>query len=129
MLQPWQAQLINRVNARLTKDAQVIMAKQEIVARTLHPLKNIWWKWVPGTKITVAWPGGQPRLVPVPGGWSTSIDSSDPNDHFREWLETNVGRQGWDWDWRLGPGIDDLEIKFRLGRRQFATAFELVFAR
>lgn len=139
-LQPWQRQLLNKVNASLIKDADIRMAKEEIVKRTLHPLKNLWWKFMPGTKITVEWPTGWTRPVSAAGGGYIQVESADPNDHFRPWLETNVGQQGWDWDWRLGPIIgaqgtgagtlligDYLVIKFRKGREKYATMFELLF--
>jgi hypothetical protein len=135
---PWQAQLINRVNQSLTKEFAKIMAKEEIVKRTAHPLRNLWWRCMPGTKITVAWPTGWTVPEPAAGGGYISTESADPNDHFRPWLEQNVGRQGWDWDWRMGPVTgaqggpggtwltgDYLVIKFRRGREKYATMFTL----
>ena len=106
------------------------MAKHEIIQRTLNPLRNLWWKFVPGVKIKVHWPTGLTEA----DQWS-----ADPNDHFRPFLERYVGRQGWDWDWRLGPitgaqgqpngpivlASDYLEIKFRWGKTQYATIFAL----
>ena len=78
-------------------------------------------------------------------GW-TELDnlgnqtsSADPNDHFRPWLEQNVGRQGWDWDWRISDitadngqgtiGVDTLDIKSRWGREQYATMFILRYSK
>jgi hypothetical protein len=138
---PWQAQLIHRVNQRFIKEASIIMAKQEIVKRTADPLRNLWWRFMPGAKITVAWPTGWTVPEPAPGGGFNSTKSADPNDHFRPWLEANVGRQGWDWDWRMGPttgamgGVgkptiftgDYLVIKFRRGREKYATMFTLIW--
>jgi hypothetical protein len=51
-----------------------------------------WWKFVPGITITVIWPNGEIS--------DSTLTSSDPNDHYRPWLEENVGKQHWDWDWR-----------------------------
>jgi hypothetical protein len=33
--------------------------------------------------------------------------AADPNEHYRPWLEENVGKQGWDWDW----GLYDEDVK------------------
>lgn len=74
-------------------------------------LNTLWWRLMPGVRFKVAWP-------------STSI-SSDPNDVYRQWLERNVGRQGWDWDWMLVDNdVADnlLTIKFRRGRHRYMAA-------
>lgn len=127
------AQLMNRANTTLAHGLQIIMAKQEVVKRTLSPLRNLWWRFMPGVKITVEWPIGLTEADHL----GNQIYSADPNNHFRPWLEQHVGRQGWDWDWRLGPitgaqgkpGMsivlagDYLEIKFRRGREKYATLF------
>lgn len=46
----------------------------------------IWWKWVPGSCVSVPWPAGRPF---------------DPDGMYRPWLEQHVGRQGWHWDWQF----------------------------
>jgi hypothetical protein len=101
------------------------MSKWEIYARTLDIFSNIWWKWVPGVIITVKWPTGWVVLDDDGQGGQTSTESADPNDHYRPWLEKNVGRQGWDWQWRIGTagtrGYDTLLIKFRKSKATFAT--------
>ena len=85
---------------------------------------------MPGKEVTVRWPVGWVVLHEDPDGSAVSVDSADPNDHYRPWLEQNVGRQGWDWDWKLGaiaaesPGVvgfDTLVIKFRKGKEKYAT--------
>lgn len=78
---------------------------------------------MPGQEITVKWPVGAVRLQQEPNSPWDLVMSADPNDHYRPWLEQNVGRQGWDWDWRIGTiaadngsgtrGYDTLTIKFR----------------
>ena len=135
---PQQAALHNRVMKSLSEDLGIIMAKEEIVRQTpLNPFRTIWWKFMPGTTINVAWPTGWTKPVAAAGGGFIQIESADPNDHFRPLLEQHVGRQGWDWDWRLGPitgakcspngpivlAGDYLEIKFRRGREKYATMF------
>lgn len=132
------AQLMNRANTTLAHGLQIIMAKQEIVRQTpLNPWRTLWWRLMPGTTIRVAWPTGWTEPVPAAGGGFIQMESADPNDHFRPWLEQNVGRQGWDWDWRLGEITgaqgsangptyltgDYLDIKFRRGREKYATLF------
>lgn len=79
----------------------------------------IWWKFLPGTNIDIDWPAG------YVGG--VGIYSADPNEHFRPWLEKNVGRQYLDWDWKMGATNDKITIKFRIGKKAMATAFLLVF--
>lgn len=133
------AQLINQTNQTLAREFRVIMAKTELIKHTVNPIKNLWWRFMPGAIVTVKWPVGWTDLDNL--GNQTS--SADPNDHFRPWLEQNVGRQGWDWDWRLGPitgaqgrpngpivlAGDYLEIKFRWGREQYATMFILRYSK
>lgn len=103
------------------------MARDEIVKFTANPLRAAWWHLMPGKKITVRWPIGWTKPEPAAGGGFIQYESADPNDHYRPWLEKNVGEQGWDWDWRLGPGVDDLVIKFRKGRERYITMFIMVF--
>lgn len=120
------------------------MAKQEICTRFGNPLRIIWWNWWPGTSIILKWPSGEVTIDhTMPDyDWTMSAPSytfysSDPNEHYRYWLETNVGRQGWDWDWRISPVHsmwignvprevnDALEIKFRKGKEKWATLMSL----
>lgn len=85
---------------------------------------------MPGTVVEVRWPVGPVEIDESMSQWDWTIgpskyivDSADPNDHYRPWLERNVGRQGWDWNWRLGKiaadngadtrGYDTLTIKLR----------------
>lgn len=70
--------------------------------------QKLWWRFMPGVVITVAWPKGEiivgpddPRWDWTLGATSQSGFSADPNDHYRPWMEKHVGRQGWDWNWGL----------------------------
>lgn len=105
-----QAQIINYAIEGLRKGIKqnkADMAKQEIHRRMGNPISALWWKLMPGTTITVKWP--------------IFHNSADPNEIYRPWLEENVGRQGWDWDWRIGDSVTDtLTIKFRKGRDKYA---------
>lgn len=113
------------------------MAKWEINYR-FGFIDALWWRWMPGTVITVKWPVGPTKPWPAPGGGFIQMESADPNDHFRPWLEQHVGHQGWDWNWRIGStassnddgtviGLDTLVIKFRRGREKCATMFALEY--
>ncbi len=89
---------------------------------------------MPGTVIEVKWPTGMVSLVDRPG-ILTSWESADPNDHYRPNLEKYVGRQGWDWDWKIGSvkadngsgttGHDTLLIKMRKGKDDYASIAKL----
>lgn len=110
------------------------MAKWEIMSR-FGPIKALWWKYMPGVEIEVPWPAGHivvddkdPRWVDLGGAVMVDLGfSADPNDHYRPWLEENVGRQGWDWEWRHGRIAaatgerDSLIIKFRKDKSKYAT--------
>ena len=127
-------QLFNRANQTLSRELGIIMAKEEICRRFANPIRLLWWK-LPGTEITVKWPIGWTEPEPAPGGGFNQSNSADPNDHFRPWLETNVGKQGRDWDWRLNGNsneisdTDTLVIKFRKGRGKYATMFILKYSK
>jgi hypothetical protein len=85
-------------------------------------LKTLWWKHMSGPIITIKWPSGWTN----PDHLGNSVLSSDPNDHYREILETNVGKQGWDWDWKVGSvNPDALDIKFRKKHEDYALMFKL----
>lgn len=94
-------------------------------------VNRIWWRWIPGTEITVRWPRG-PITIDDPV-WTMStapwtVESADPNDHYRPELERLVGRQGRDWDWCLKDcdvAQNRLTIKFRRGKDRWGTYFAL----
>jgi hypothetical protein len=68
---------------------------------------QLWWRFVPGVVINVKWPVGEVVVGPSSRNWSgmgpmyEEIFSTDPNDHYRPWMEKHVGKQGWDWDWGM----------------------------
>lgn len=68
----------------------------------LSPLKQwlhrLWWKYALKVTIILPWPKSQP--VGKSANDKQTIYSVDPNDHYRPWLEQNIGRQHWDWDWQ-----------------------------
>ena len=105
------------------EEYQRLMAKQEITKRTANPIKNAVWRLRLKHQIIVDWPSGWTPTDRM----GVSRNSSDPNEWYREWLENNVGRQGWAWDWRyeiLHPEVRDmLIVKFR--KEEHAVLFAL----
>jgi hypothetical protein len=105
------------------------MARQEIKKRTANLISVCQWRYWLKTEVVVDWPQGwtpQDHL-------GNSAESADPNVWYRAWLETNVGPQGWTWDWRIkndmsyySDSVDQLIIKFR--KAADATAFALKWA-
>jgi len=109
-------------------------------------ISQLWWKFMPGTTIKVSWSGVNIIISEDDPRWNSNfivrewsvgsrtyrLESFDPNNHYRPWLESNVGRQGWDWDWILQEDdIRDntLTIKFRFGHSESATAAKLLWSR
>lgn len=85
---------------------------------------------IPGKVITVKWPTGWVVLHEDADGSKVGTESSDPNDHYRPWLEQHVGRQHIDWQWRFArDNSDNLEIKFRMGKTKYATIAALIWLR
>jgi len=81
---------------------------------------------MPGKEIIVKWPKGWVQIMVDSKGRpiTQEVDSADPNDHYRPWMESHVGKQGWDWDWGLnGNDVESntLTIKFRIGKTKLAT--------
>jgi hypothetical protein len=112
------------------------MAKWEIHAR-LGFIDALWWKFMPGVVISVKWPFGIVTIDDSHPRWDWSLGStyqegfsSDPNDHYRPWLEKHVGRQGWDWNWQIGSWSDpnNLKIKFRRKKADHAIIAALLWA-
>ena len=94
-------------------------------------IDKIWWKFVSKVETKVKWPSGtitvdhnDPRWFDCGGAVWVAFESADPNDHYRPWLEENVGRQGRDWEWGLKDHDvlnNQLTIKFRTKHARFAT--------
>ena len=92
---------------------------------------KLWWRFVPGVVINVKWPKGQVKVGPSHrDGYSgygpeyEYVDSADPNDHYRPFLEQHVGRQGIHWNWGMADrDVSDnrLTIKIRQKYAKYAT--------
>ena len=94
-------------------------------------IEAAWWRWMPGVTFTVKWPVGWVILDEMPDGSTTSVQSADPNDHYRPWLEKNVGKQGWDWQWGLrdnNAADNRLTIKVRTKHSKWATLATLLWS-
>jgi hypothetical protein len=97
---------------------------------------RLWWQYIPGVTVTVRWPRGPVRVGPSHReGWSgvgeyfEYIDSADPNDHYRPYMEQHIGRQGWDWDWQIDDIANDtLKIKIRRRHAKYATIIGMKWA-
>jgi hypothetical protein len=48
----------------------------------------------------------------------------EPNDHYRQWLEENIGQQCIDWDWYINSVVSNL-IRIDFLRSDDAILFEL----
>ena len=97
----------------------------------LNIREKLWWRFMPGVIINVRWPRGWVVLYEDADGGQTSVDSADPNDHYRPWMEKHVGRQGWDWNWGMGGSDateDRLTIKIRQKYAEHATIAALKWA-
>jgi len=85
-------------------------------------LEKYWHKYRFCYNVPVIWPKGPTR----PDHLGNQSFSTDPNEHWRPWMELHVGRQGWDWDWELINGGTALNIKFH--SKKMALLFALVWA-
>lgn len=98
----------------------------------LNIIEKLWWRFMPGVVINVKWPAGNiivdhndPRWCDFGGAvWVDLGFSADPNDHYRPWMEKNIGRQKWDWDWGMADCDamnNRLTIKIRKSKAMYAT--------
>ena len=97
-------------------------------------IDKLWWIFVPGVIVNVAWPVGEVTIDESMPKWDWTIgpsryviDSADPNDHYRPWLEKNVGRQGWDWDWGV-LGNDAAENRLTIKVRKKYAKCAIIIA-
>lgn len=100
----------------------------------LNIIEKLWWWLMPGVIVKVKWPKGpivvdhdDPRWYDV-GATRVEIESTDPNDHYRPWMEENVGKQKLDWDWGfVGNDVNEncLTIKVRQSKAKYATIMAL----
>ena len=112
-------------------ERQQTVAQWEIHNRVGNLRDAAWWRWMPGVTFTVKWPVGKIFILDeTDSRWSglgpaqEAIESADPNDHYRPFLEENLGRQRWDWDWRLcddNVAENRLTIKVRNKHAKYAT--------
>lgn len=96
----------------------------------LNLVDKLWWRFMPGVIINVKWPTGTVVVGPGSRLWSgmgpmrEEVNSVDPNDHYRPWLEEHVGKQGWNWQWGMADrdATDNrLTIKIRRKYAEYAT--------
>ena len=86
----------------------------------------IWWKFMTASEIVLPLPKGYTE----PDENGVSFDSSDPNSHWRPALERYVGIQHIDWDWAINDNTyNDVIIKFRHGKKDWATYFKLKWSK
>jgi hypothetical protein len=98
-------------------------------------MERLWWRFMPGTVISVRWPRGEIIIDEEHPLWDWTVgpskyrvESADPNDHYRPELEQRVGRQGWDWQWGMADRdatTDRLTIKIRRKHARWASYFAL----
>lgn len=103
----------------------------------LNIIEKLWWRFVPGEIVNVKWPKGplivdhnDPRWVDLGGAVWVQIDSADPNDHYRPYMEKYIGRQGWDWNWGVANNdVADnrLTIKIRQTHVKYATILAIMW--
>ena len=75
---------------------------------------TFWWMFMTGRTILLQWP--KFHIFPT-----TKIGFYEELDNTWElWLESNVGRQGFDWEWRI-HSEQGIEIRFRRGKEDLAT--------
>ena len=99
---------------------------------------KLWWRFIPGVVIKVKWPKGplvvdhnDPRWIDLGGAVWVSIDSADPNDHYRPELTELVGKQGIHWNWGMADtdvADNRLTIKIIKSKAKYASYFALKWA-
>lgn len=104
----------------------------------LNMVERAWWRFVPGVVINVRWPVGEVVIDESMKQWDWTIgpskyivESADPNDHYRPWLEKHVGKQGWDWNWGMADrdATDNrLTIKIRQKHQECAIIAKMMWS-
>lgn len=100
-----------------------------MIQKILSQIERVWWHFEPYVEVNVQWPVGtividrtDPRWYDV-GAYRVEIESADPNDHYRPFLEEWIGRQRWDWAWYLGDtDARDNRLTIRLRKKYAAYA-------
>lgn len=49
---------------------------------------------------------------------------AEPNEHYRPWLEANIGQQGVDWDWEILSVVEST-IRIIFSKEEDLLLFEL----
>lgn len=98
----------------------------------------IFWYLVPTVEFRLKWPVGTITVDHNHPKWDWTLGatlqegfSADPNDHYRPWLEQNIGKQAWDWDWKMaGNDAADnmLTLRVRQDKAKYATIAALQWA-
>jgi len=101
-------------------------------------MNKIFWKYVPGVKVTVKWPRGLLTVDDDHPSWDwtygakyQTFSTADPNDWYRPWMEKHVGKQGWAWDWKLeadNASEDRLTIKLRKDKSHHSSYITLMWS-
>lgn len=102
--------------------------RRAIVGRSW--LERLWWRYWPGVKVKLKWPKGtivvgydDPRWYDCGATW-VEVESADPNDFYRPWLEKYVGYQGWHWNWVMednDAAENKLTLKVCKSKSKYAT--------
>lgn len=101
-------------------------------------VERIWWYFTPYMEISVRWPSGyievdhnDPRWCDLGGAVWVKLESADPNDFYRPYMEEWIGRQGWDWAWYMGntdAAENRLTIRMREKHAVFATHIAMMWS-
>ena len=101
----------------------------------LNIIEKLWWRFMPGVVINVKWPKGPIKVGPSHRlGWNgigdyfEYVESADPNDHYRPWMEEHVGKQGIHWNWGMADrdATDNrLTIKIIKSKAKYASYFAI----
>ena len=104
----------------------------------LNIIHQLWWRFMPGVIINVKWPVGNITVDESDPRWDWSLGSTkqegfsaDPNDHYRPWMEKNIGKQGWDWNWGMADRDateNRLTIKIRRKYQDYAIIAKLMWS-
>lgn len=111
----------NKARPAKRKHLDKVITAVETLTRDLTPRRimnsglvdKIYWGFNFGETIIVEWPKKQ-----------------DPNNEWRTWLEKNVGRQGFDWHWKVDytkAKSSGFQIKIKFRKKVYASMFVLLF--
>ena len=101
-------------------------------------IQQIFWYLIPTVEVRLKWPVGYITVDHNHPKWDWSLGatlqegfSADPNDHYRPWLEKNVGKQSIAWDWKIaGNDAADnmLTLRIRQDKAKYATIATMKWA-